>query len=320
MSKQLFVVGVGRSGTSLLQSMFASNSAVCYLPETSFVRRYLASGLLTKSFAKGGLSAVSKQLRNDALLARLDANLDEVLSASENKTGFSVSALYFQLTEAACGSQAEWIGDKDPRLIEFLPLVSTLATEGVIINVIRDPRDILLSKKRAAWSKNGHVWKHIFANRVQLKLGLEQGPPHFGKNYHEVIYEELIADPETVLTQLCRGIGLKFDAAMLQFGDAAKKLVSDDELSWKKETFGPLLTDNKEMWRSGLSLREIALTELCCRQAFKLANYQYELKGQKLSPVDRIWVFAGAFVICLMDGPYRFYRKWQVKRACKRMT
>jgi hypothetical protein len=115
-------------------------------------------------------------------------------------------------------------------------------------------------------------------------------------------------------------MGLKFDAAMLQFGDAAKKLVSDDELSWKKETFGPLLTNNKEKWRSGLSLREVALTELCCRQVFKLSNYQYESTDRKLSPVDRIWVLAGAFVICIMDGPYRFYRKWQVKRACKRMT
>ena len=320
MSKKLFVVGVGRSGTSLLQSMFASHSAVCYLPETSFVRRYLVSGLLTKIFARGGLSAVRKRLRNDALLARMDVDLNAVLSATDNKRWVSVSALYFQLTEAACGKQAEWIGDKDPRLIEFLPFVSTLAPEGAIINVIRDPRDILLSKKKATWSKNGHVWKHIFANRVQLKLGLEQGPWHYGKNYHEVIYEELIADPERVLTQLCSCMGLKFDAAMLQFGDAAKKLVSDDELSWKKETFGPLLSNNKEKWRSGLSSREIVLTELCCRQAFKRGDYQYESKDLKLSPRDRIWVLAGACVICLMDGPYRVYRKWQVKRACKRMT
>lgn len=319
MSRKLFVVGVGRSGTSLLQSMLASNGAVCYLPETSFVRRYLASGLLGKLYARGGLSAVRDQLLDDSLLERLNVDLGTFLSDFDNKNEVSDSHLYLHLAETVCGKEVEWIGDKDPRLIEFLPLISKLAPEASIINVIRDPRDILLSKKKAAWSKSGHVWKHIFANRVQLKMGIEQGLRHFGSNYHEVIYEELIGDPGEVLRKLCEGMGLPFDAKMLQFGDAAKKLIAVDELSWKKETCGPLLSDNKEKWKSGLSAREIKITELCCGQAFKVANYRYNSKVQKLSLIDRIWVLSGTFLIRIMDRPYQLCRKIQVKRACKRM-
>jgi hypothetical protein len=320
MNNLLFVVGVGRSGTSLLQSMLASNSLVCFLPETSFIRRYLSSGLLTKLYSSGGEKAVSEQLVSDALLARTGVDLHELLADLKEKRQFSDSRLYFRLSKLACDTNKEWIGDKDPRLVEFLPLVSSLAPAGAVVNVIRDPRDILLSKKNAAWSQNGHVWKHIFANRVQLKLGRVSGPTHFGKNYHEVIYEELIAEPESVLKRLCEDIGLHFDVAMLQFGDAAKKLVSDDELSWKKETFGPLLSNNKGKWKVGLSSRETALTELCCKQAFRIGHYQYDTRQQQLSLKDRIWVWSGATAIILLDWPYRLYRTFKVKRACKRMT
>ncbi len=188
-----------------------------------------------------------------------------------------------------------------------------------MINIIRDPRDVLVSKKKAAWSRRGHVWKHIFANRVQLKLGVVSGPKVLGPHYHEVIYEELIADPERVLRELCANIGLPFDSAMLDFGDAAKKLVSKEEVSWKKETFGPLLSDNKEKWREGLSAREIVLTELCCRQAFRIGGYQFDSGSKSLSLRDRLWVLAGAAAIMLMDWPYRLYRNYSVKRACKRL-
>ena len=45
--KRLFIVGVGRSGTSLLQSMMAAHSKIVMMPETSFVRRYLVTSLLS---------------------------------------------------------------------------------------------------------------------------------------------------------------------------------------------------------------------------------------------------------------------------------
>ena len=42
----IFIVGVGRSGTSLLQTMLASHSLIAFPPETGFVRRYVGTGRL----------------------------------------------------------------------------------------------------------------------------------------------------------------------------------------------------------------------------------------------------------------------------------
>ena len=42
-----------------------------------------------------------------------------------------------------------WVGDKDPRLTEFLPIVKSLYSMAIVVNIIRDPRDVLVSKKQA---------------------------------------------------------------------------------------------------------------------------------------------------------------------------
>jgi hypothetical protein len=318
-SEFLFILGVGRSGTSLLQSMFAAHPSMAYMPESSFLRRYVANGVLAGIYISEGEGGVFRALEEDKSFSRLQVNSLELIRKALTSDELLDLAIYRQMMQMYNVETQPWVGDKDPRLIEFVPLVSSFCPTAKVINIIRDPRDVLLSKKKAAWSRAGHVWKHVFANRVQLKLGCVSGISYFGANYHEVVYEELIAAPEEVLSCLCEAIGLPFDKAMLTFGDAARKLVADNEVSWKKETFGPVLTENKEKWRTGLTPREIVLTELCCKQAFQIGNYLRAARTKKLSLCDRIWVVSGATAIFLLDWPYRLYRNFKVKRACKKI-
>lgn len=312
----IFIVGVGRSGTSLLQSMIAANSKVCYLPETSFIRRYIFTGMLSELYERYGINAVKERLGSDSHLARTGIDINSWLAEDSS---FSERELFHKLVNVANSEKRDWVGDKDPRLIEFLPLVSAIATRATVVNIVRDPRDVLLSKKKAAWSKTGHVWKHIFANRVQLKLGSEMGKRFFGENYYEIVYEDLLQDPERVLKRLCGQIGLSFEESMLNFGDAARKLVSAEEQSWKKETFGPLLKGNKQKWKNELSAKEILLTEASCKQALQVGRYKRDSRERKLSIFDLFWVYSGFIAISLLDKPYRIYRNYKVKKACKRL-
>ena len=113
---------------------------------------------------------------------------------------------------------------------------------------------MLASKKKAAWSRHRSVLAHVFANRVQLRAGRRDGPRLFGSRYHEVVYEELLANPRAVLHDLAGRLGLDYEEGMLAFGGAAEALVSADELAWKRETLGPLLAANAGKWRRDLSL------------------------------------------------------------------
>lgn len=315
----LLISGVGRSGTSLLQSMFAAHPDVAYLPETSFIRRYLTKGVLERFFLTKGEGGVVRALETDPVFKRTGLSAVSLIRDAIDDGGQMDVAIYRSMLYSWSGGEKKIVGDKDPRLIEFYPVIKSLFPAAIVINIIRDPRDVLASKKQAVWSKGSHVWKHIFANRVQMMLGRTNGPRLFSDNYHEIIYEELIASPETVLDELCRKVGLIFDEVMLSFNDAARNLVSVSEVSWKKETLGPLLKDNKEKWKSTLSSREVRLTELCCREAMIVGKYEPDKRKYYYSLADRLWILTGILIIRLATYPYLVYRHFTVTKACNRL-
>jgi len=312
----LYIVGVGRSGTSLLQSMFASHASITFMPETGFLRKYASGHVLNLLYVRSGISAVVRKLANDNAFARTGLEINSLVQQAVYSRHDLDNAIYLQMVNRYLETGSRFVGDKDPRMIEFMPLLASLSNDIFVINIIRDPRDILLSKKTAAWSRHGHIWKHIFANRIQLRLGRFWGPRLFGDKYVEVLYEDLITCPSEVLSSLCDQINIPFDSAMLSFNNAAKKLVSFDELSWKKETMGPLICNNKEKWRTQLSDKEILLTELCCKEAFVVGGY-IRKDGLALSWFDKIWVLLGAALIFTADKPYQLYRNYRSYRYAK---
>lgn len=316
----LFIVGVGRSGTSLLQSMFSAHSSVVYLPETSFFRRYFTKGILESEYSKGGFNAALETLERDGFLPRTGLDPSSLLNGALAREGPLDLSLYREMVLQFAGDKTDLVGDKDPRLIESLPALRCALSDRIdVINIIRDPRDVLASKKQAAWSSKAHSWKHIFANRVQLRLGRNQGRRSLGRHYHEIIYEDLISRPQEVLSPLCQAMGIAFEDTMLSFNEAARKLVSQQEVDWKKETFGPLLVDNKEKWRSSLSAREIRLTEACCSEAMHVGGYQPCESDPHLPLLDRLWVFLGYHVIKMATIPYILYRNSSVATICKKI-
>ena len=352
----VFIVGVGRSGTSLLQSMFAAHPQVNSLPEFSFLRRFVVPRLLQSEFKKAGgkadgektdsekadsekadsekadsetaegektegEKAVQKLLQDDKFLARLELDYSRIIPSDIQNVSNLDAEVYKNILSICFDEEYQWTVEKDPRLVEYLLLISTLFPQAKVLHIVRDPRDVLVSKKSAKWSRSGHVWKHVFANRVQLALGRANGPALFGSSYQEILYEELILAAEAVLQRLCENINLPYYSQMLSFGDAAKKLVSESEYSWKKETLGPLLKNNKQKWKLKLTPREIRLTELCCAEAMLTGNYEVDDRNHKLGVLDKLWLFFGRLVITLAAYPlYCLHRivKWQryAKKWC----
>lgn len=287
------------------------------MPETAFLRRYVVTGRLQSIFDRQGIEVAIELLEKDEFFARTGLDAMNLLDCALSRGGLLDAASYRELI-ASKSSRWGWAVDKDPRLIEYLPLVKVLFPGAHVINIIRDPRDVLASRKAAAWSKGGHVWKHIFANRVQLALGRKIGPQLFGYSYHEVVYEELITAPHNVLTKVCNEVGLPYAEQMLSFGKAARQLVSEEEMSWKKETLGPLLQDNKGKWKTALSAREILLAEACCQEAISVGGYTLDDRSYRLSLSTRLWIGMGAQLVKWAAVPYMFYRTQKVAAVCKR--
>ena len=315
----IFIVGVGRSGTSLLQSMLAAHSELSFSPETGFIRRYVAKRKLAGLARKGGMAAVVAEVTSDAYVTRLGVDVAATFAhLSPNNPALDAEAYGALMRACAERSGKPRYCDKDPRAIEFLPIIARHWPSAHVIHIIRDPRDVLASKKKAAWSRGRRPELHVLANRLQLRLGRRTGARLFGQRYHEVVYEALIRDPEGTLRALCRALNIEFEPTMLRFGEAARSLVTEEEMSWKKETLGDLLPDNSGKWEGALTDREIALTELLCGEAFQAGGYRRSERITQLPFPTRLRVRAEAFTLIAADGVYGSMRRVSLLPATRR--
>ncbi len=167
-----------------------------------------------------------------------------------------------------------WFGDKDPNLIDYLPALATAFPRARVIHIYRDPRDVVLSKTKAAWSAGRPYWQHALIGELQLRRGREAAREYFRGRCAELAYEDLLADPETTLRGMCEEVGLPYDPAMLAYTDTARELVADSERSWKKETFRPIQKNNVRKWEGNLTDDQVGLIEHLSTTCFEELGYR----------------------------------------------
>jgi len=270
--RPVLVLGVGRSGTSLLQSMLNAHPELAFPPETHFFRRYVAPGAF-EAWGEGERAALRRLLEADDDFARAGITPRELLAHPRAEAGPS-GAFEALLELTAQRAQKSRVGDKDPKNIDSLPALAEAFPGAFVIHLVRDPRDVLLSRTKAAWSAKRPWWTHPWIYREQLRHGGRMGRLLFGERYLELRYEDLLAEPEAKLRRLLRHVELDWDPAVLSFGESAARLVDERELAWKRETLGPLLAGNCGKWREGLRPAQVAYCEEVCREAFQLHGYE----------------------------------------------
>lgn len=312
----IFVIGVGRSGTSLVQSMLASHQDVAFGPETSIFRRLVGGGALRDWLTTKCDSALIGMMEADAGFRRTGLDAMRVLRVARGRGSLTAGAVY----RALLGCVAEdlgkaQVGDKDPRAIEWIGLVPWVADRARIVHVVRDPRDVVVSKTKAAWSKDGSFIKHLFANRVQIRIAINEGPQLFGSRYCVVIYEDLLEKTDDTLRKLCSDLSIRYDRQMIKFYQVAERLVAEDEYSWKKETLGPLNLANQGKWRDSLTPYQVALTERITRVVFHQFYYQESDARNQLTQFEKARLELWSALVCVADPVYRLYRSWCVRRA-----
>lgn len=310
-TKRIFIVGVGRSGTSLLQGMLNSHPMICFPPEINFVRRFLSSSKF-KSLCENDATSIAKLMVEDEYIKRLNlppkhlikTMLDETVLLTPKHVYNTLLKMYASNIKR---QNIKWYGDKDPRSIEYLNVIKDNYPDARILHIIRDPRDVLVSKKKAQWSKGRPVLQHIFANKFQLKIGRQHGLLLFGKNYYELAYENLITEPTDTLTKLCEFLDLNFDQDMLEFHKRSESITTPDELPWKKELFQPLMRENTGNWSKELDPWESNLIEMTCKEAFD--EGAYKRSGVAMNTTDKIKVNICAPFINVSEPIYRIINR-----------
>ena len=223
----VFVLGVRRSGTTLLRVMLDRNAALAVPDESYFVpqlaRRH-GRTVDVESFVddlRRLPTLLEWKLTPEAVAGRLSLGMT---------TGEAVAAV-FEAYAAERGKQ-RW-GDKTPLYMQYLPALERLFPTALFVHLIRDGRDAALSFLSVPEGIMTQGWGHPrdaagFACQwaTEVRAGRALGERVGAGRYLEVRYEALVAEPEAELRRVCAFLGLEYDEAMLDYArktDSAAK-------------------------------------------------------------------------------------------------
>lgn len=218
----VFVVGAGRSGTTLLRSMLDSHPEVAIPGESHFVA---TMARLRWRYDRPGHFALDRFLADVAgheRFQRWDAH--EAVLASVRRTAPHDLADATRATYAAYAREqgARRYMDKTPDYVARMDLIAGLLPEARFVHLIRDGRAVAASLLAQPWGPDDPVVaaRH-WVSRVRKGRNSARrlGPDRV----MEVRYEALVDDPETALRDICAFAELDFDPTVLDHRGGATR-------------------------------------------------------------------------------------------------
>ena len=297
-TKQIFVVGSGRSGTTMMGRALNNHKDIFTFKEihflgwlcskndiNNFIDKQDAIFLLSKLFAiqKDGifLKKNPKQFNKKS---------EAILSDVAKLKSIEVYERFLQTitNEDGCSITCE----QTPKNIFYIQELLSHFPNAKIIHMVRDSRDVLLSQK--------NKWKRGFlgASKIPLKEAIRSY-----MNYHPITsakfwnssvlhgnkmeenprvikikFEELLQNPQEKIMELCNFIEIEFDKKMLEVPNIGSSTATDNK--------GELKIDSTKMekWkRGGLTTAEIYLSQIFTKDRMQANGY--ELKSFVIPPI-----------------------------------
>ena len=221
MTRPLFVLGVSRSGTTMLRVILDRSSGIAIPDETFFVPQlaHRHSGVVDPVEFLEDLRRLPRLAAWDVPAADVAARLRRGMTVSD-----ALDAVFSAY--AAKHGKPRW-GDKTPMYMRHLDLIEHLFPDAQYVHLIRDGRDAALAFLDMPEGVVTRTWAHPrspagFACewRTEVgrarRLGTEVGP----SRYFEIRYEDLVADTSDVVRSICRFAELPFEPTMLEFAGA----------------------------------------------------------------------------------------------------
>src|SRR5215467_16068436 len=219
MAPPVIVLGVGRSGTTLLRVMLDRSSELAIPYETFFVPQ-----LAHRHGGHPNLESFLDDLGRLRTLYDWGIKPDDVRPRlREGMTTSEAIAAIFE-TYAERQGKERW-GDKTPLYMQQLPLLEGLFQDAIWIHLVRDGRDAALSFLSLPEGFSGKTWAQPrtaaqFAARWRTEiLAARKLGSHVGGRYLELRYEDLVTEPERELRRVCEHASLEWEAAMLEHAD-----------------------------------------------------------------------------------------------------
>ena len=224
----VFIVGMPRSGTTLVEQILASHPAVHGAGEIGWVYRLWESAVKRRSTP----------------VARLTDCLDGITSQDANE----LAAGYLNPLHALAPS-ASRITDKTTANVMHLGLIAVLFPEAKIIHCRRDPRDTCLSCFMTDFTAGNHFSVDLLSAGhfyLQNERMMDHWKSVLDVPILEVEYEHLVQDLEPQARRMVEHLGLPWDDNCLRFNENPRFVATASNAQVRQ----PLYQKSAGRWRN----------------------------------------------------------------------
>jgi hypothetical protein len=285
-----FILGYGRSGTTLLRRMLSAHPQLFVAPESDIFQRFPQA-------MKGEIASIS-DIEN--ILSRARPYYKDVYDFSEFKSAALAELplspadfFYLLINSARIGSnkpEAIW-GHKMPSEWPYLPTWRTWFPNARFLHIVRHPQDAIASMVQyqlqrypttalvGAWQ-----WRKTF--EFLRSHGQSMGP----NKYMLTKYEALVSGPEAVLNDACSflGVNASYVGKMIDYkSDASAAHVDDGE--HMQQTHKALTTERVGRSNATFTQKQMAVIDYILQHQMSALGYEPR-SSLRLSPWKKAWI------------------------------
>lgn len=256
-----FIVGCGRSGTTLLRTLLNRHKKIAIPLESLFIIDYLRvqgrfdleylMSLVVREpeLEEWGISVSVEDLADCVSVPQMISRLHEIYAFSKSKS--------------------RW-GQKTPRFVRHLDLLGENFPNSKMIHLVRDPRAVVSSLIQSNIHRS-NAYHGSLRWKMDVRAGLSYESEH-GDRVMRVSYEDLVKNQENFIGGIAEF--LKFDPFALMAGG---KISQEYSAFYEKihenldRSLTPAFIDK---WKQHLSGEELAIIEGICGELMESLGYE----------------------------------------------
>jgi hypothetical protein len=279
-----FIVGRGRSGTTLLQNLLNANPNLAVAREGQFIMMLQKKYMRTK-WDSDKISEFYSDLWREKRLQHWNLGKEQLmrnlLMLGEHATYASLCKIVYAEYAISNGKEnVTMLGDKNPIYSLFVGNLLRLFPDAKFIHLVRDYRDNILSYQKVNFDSSNTValayrWRKY--NEEILKF--RRNSP---EKFLLVRYEDILLEPEIELSKICKFLGVDYTPTMLEFYKYKQYM---PQREWHQNLANPLNKDKVFEWGKKMKRKDICHADYVCRDLASWFGYDHQGNGS-----FRLWV------------------------------
>ncbi len=269
-----FIVGVPRSGTTLLAAMMNAHRRISCGNETHFFTRLDGAAAVYLTNARHWPGRAVSYMRGLNHMGNSLFNLYQIeiedFAARLARARPAVAAILgcFMDAHLAQTGKSSWV-EKTPGHLRRFKLIRSVFPASKVICIFRDPRDVALSLLAVRWGtprfEDGLIMWRSFYNYYKTHIEGDRATC-------AIRYEDLVREPARTARGVCAFLGQEFDVGMLETSKSAEDVGSALE-PYKSKASEPIDSSRALAWTETLGDADVRLCDRLLGQALVGLNY-----------------------------------------------